>query len=92
MNYGDGWYGGVYVAAMYALSFVSDDIGFVVERSLENHPGREPQFHKCITDVHPPGTSSIPATGNARGSNARRNGVRISAAPTGYSCRSTSTP
>ena len=26
MNYGDGWYGGVYVAAMYSLSFVSDDI------------------------------------------------------------------
>ena len=26
MNYGDGWYGGVYVGAMYSLSFISDDI------------------------------------------------------------------
>ncbi|MGZ5468332.1 MAG: ADP-ribosylglycohydrolase family protein, partial [Candidatus Aminicenantales bacterium] len=24
MNYGDGWYGGVYIAAMYSLAFVSD--------------------------------------------------------------------
>ena len=29
MNYGDGWYGGVYVGAMYALAFVSDDIEFI---------------------------------------------------------------
>ncbi len=26
MNYGDGWYGGVYVASMYALAFISDDV------------------------------------------------------------------
>ena len=42
MNYGDGWYGGVYVAAMYSLSFVSDDIGFIVEEAFENHPRTEP--------------------------------------------------
>ena len=28
MNYGDGWYGGVYVAAMYSLAFYSDDVDF----------------------------------------------------------------
>ena len=28
MNHGDGWYSGVYVAAMYSLAFVSDDIDF----------------------------------------------------------------
>jgi hypothetical protein len=35
MNYGDGWYGGVYVAAMYSLAFVSDDVGFVVKEALK---------------------------------------------------------
>ena len=30
MNYGDGWYGGVYVGAMYALAFVSNDINYIV--------------------------------------------------------------
>ena len=28
MNYGDGWYGGVYVGTMYSLAFVSSDIEF----------------------------------------------------------------
>jgi hypothetical protein len=50
MNYGDGWYGGVYVAAMYALSFVSDDIGFIVSEALKTIPA-ESQFHRCIADV-----------------------------------------
>lgn len=35
MNYGDGWYGGVYVAAMYSLAFVSNDIEFIVRESLK---------------------------------------------------------
>ena len=26
MNYGDGWYGGVYVGAMYSLAFIFNDI------------------------------------------------------------------
>jgi hypothetical protein len=38
MNSGDGWYGGVYVAAMYALAFVSRDVGFVVEEALKTIP------------------------------------------------------
>lgn len=50
MNYGDGWYGGVYVAAMYALAFCSDDIPFVVAEALKSIPG-ESQFHQCISDV-----------------------------------------
>ena len=50
MNYGDGWYGGVYVAAMYALSFISDDIGFIVSEALKAIPA-ESQFHRCIADV-----------------------------------------
>ncbi len=35
MCYGDGWYGGVYVGAMYALAFVSDDMEFVVTEALK---------------------------------------------------------
>jgi hypothetical protein len=50
MNYGDGWYGGVYVAAMYALSFYSDDIGFIVSEALRAIPAGS-QFYQCINDV-----------------------------------------
>jgi hypothetical protein len=50
MNYGDGWYGGVYVAAMYALSFYTDDIPFIVEEALRSIP-EESQFFQCIHDV-----------------------------------------
>ena len=50
MNYGDGWYGGVYVAAMYALAFVSDDIDFVVTEALKTIP-KESNFYKCMADV-----------------------------------------
>ena len=50
MNYGDGYYGGVYVAAMYALAFVSDDIEFVVTEALNTIPA-ESKFHQCISDV-----------------------------------------
>lgn len=30
MSYGDGWYGGVYVSALYSLAFISNDINYVV--------------------------------------------------------------
>ncbi|MGW8316503.1 MAG: ADP-ribosylglycohydrolase family protein [Bacteroidales bacterium] len=50
MNYGDGWYGGVYVAAMYALAFYSDDVEFVVREALKSIP-EESQFYQCIRDV-----------------------------------------
>jgi hypothetical protein len=30
MNYGDGWYGGAYVGAMYSLAFTSRDVNYVV--------------------------------------------------------------
>lgn len=38
MNYGDGWYGGVYIAAMYSLAFVSGDVEFLVEEGLKVLP------------------------------------------------------
>ena len=50
MNYGDGWYGGVYVAAMYSLAFVSNDVNYVVEEALKAIP-LESQFYQCISDV-----------------------------------------
>ncbi|MCP4310112.1 MAG: ADP-ribosylglycohydrolase family protein [Bacteroidetes bacterium] len=50
MNYGDGWYGGVYVAAMYSLSFYSDNIAFIVSEALRTIP-EESQFFQCIRDV-----------------------------------------
>lgn len=50
MNYGDGWYGGVYVGAMYSLAFVSDDIHFVVSEALKTIP-EQSEFYQCIADV-----------------------------------------
>jgi len=50
MNYGDGWYGGVYIAAMYALAFVSDDIEFVVEEALKAIPAGT-AFARAMADV-----------------------------------------
>lgn len=50
MTYGDGWYGGVYVGAMYALAFVSDDVEFVVREALKTIPV-ESRFYQCMDDV-----------------------------------------
>src|SRR5687768_14223543 len=50
MNYGDGWYGGVYMGAMYTLAFTSSDIQFVVSEGLKTIP-KESRFYKVISDV-----------------------------------------
>lgn len=50
MNYGDGWYGGVYVAAMYALAFVSDDINYIVNEALKVIP-EQSKYYRCMSDV-----------------------------------------
>ena len=50
MNYGDGWYGGVYVGAMYALAFISDDIEFIVTEALKSIP-EQSTYYKCMSDV-----------------------------------------
>lgn len=50
MNYGDGWYGGVYVGAMYALSFISDDVEFIVTEALKTIP-EQSTYYKCMKDV-----------------------------------------
>lgn len=50
MNYGDGWYGGVYVGAMYSLAFISNDINYIVKEALKAIPEKS-QFYQCIADV-----------------------------------------
>jgi len=50
MNYGDGWYGGVYVGAMYTLAFVSDDVNYVVNEALKTIP-EQSEYYQCIADV-----------------------------------------
>lgn len=50
MNYGDGWYGGVYMGAMYAHAFVSDDVQYIVEEGLKSVPQKS-EFYQCIADV-----------------------------------------
>ena len=50
MNYGDGWYGGIYVGAMYALAFTSSDINYIVNEGLKTVPSQS-EFYKCIHDV-----------------------------------------
>jgi hypothetical protein len=50
MNYGDGWYGGVFVGAMYSLAFVSDDISYIVNEALKTIPAQS-EFFRCISDV-----------------------------------------
>jgi len=50
MNYGDGWYGGVYVGAMYTLAFTSRDINFIVKEALKTVPAQS-RFYQVINDV-----------------------------------------
>lgn len=50
MNYGDGWYGGVYVGAMYSLAFVSDDIEFIVTEALKTIPEGS-LYYQVMKDV-----------------------------------------
>ena len=50
MNYGDGWYGGVFVAAMYSLAFSSNDVQNIVTAALKTIP-ENTKYHECISDV-----------------------------------------
>src|SRR5574344_43207 len=50
MNYGDGWYGGVYVASMLSLAFVSNDIEYIVNEALKTIP-EQSNYYKAISDV-----------------------------------------
>src|SRR6195952_3323413 len=50
MNYGDGWYGGVYIGALYSLAFVSNDINYIVSEALKTIPEKS-TYYECISDV-----------------------------------------
>ena len=50
MNYGDGWYGGVFVANMYAQAFISKDVKVVVSEALKVIPSQS-KFYQCVSDV-----------------------------------------
>lgn len=50
MNYGDGWYGGIYFGAMYSLAFNTDNMQYIVEQGLKTIPEKS-EFYKCIADV-----------------------------------------
>lgn len=47
---GDGLYGGIYVANMYSLAFVSNDVSAIVKNALNAVP-KESNFSKVIEDV-----------------------------------------
>lgn len=90
MCYGDGWYGGVYVGAMYALAFVSDDMEFVVTEALKTIP-KESKFYQCINDVigwH----KQYPDDWQQTWFEATGSGTRTWAVPAAYSALSTSMP
>ena len=50
MNSGDGYYGGVYMAALYSNAFVLSDIEQVVSESLQIIP-KESTYYQCMADV-----------------------------------------
>jgi ADP-ribosylglycohydrolase len=50
MNYGDGWYGGVFIGAMYSLAFTSGDIDYIVTEAIKTVPEKS-EFYQCISDV-----------------------------------------
>jgi len=50
MNYGDGLYGGQFVAAMYAEAFFENDVEKIIKAGLACIPAGS-QYHRCISDV-----------------------------------------
>ncbi len=53
MNYGDGWYGGVFIASMYSRALITNDTGDlekIIKEALQVIPA-ESKFYQCINDV-----------------------------------------
>jgi hypothetical protein len=50
MNYGDGFYGGVFVAALYAEAFFKNDILLIIQSALKSIPS-ESDYARIINDV-----------------------------------------
>ena len=50
MNYGDGYYGGVFLGACYSQAFLYNDISKVVNEALKTIP-KQSKYYQCIADV-----------------------------------------
>ncbi len=50
MNYGNGWYGGVFTAAMYSYAYVYDNVEKIVRKAARMIP-EGTGFRSCIDDV-----------------------------------------
>jgi len=50
MNYGDGVYGGVFVAALYSEAYFDDDISKIIDKALLSIPA-ESDYSKIVKDV-----------------------------------------
>ncbi|MFC1547046.1 ADP-ribosylglycohydrolase family protein [Candidatus Neomarinimicrobiota bacterium] len=50
MNFGDGVYGGMFVAALYVHAFIEDDIHAIVKHALRSIPA-ESNYAKAVQDV-----------------------------------------
>jgi hypothetical protein len=50
MNYGNGWYGGVFVGAMYTQAYISNDVQHIVNEALRTIPAKS-TYYQCIHDV-----------------------------------------
>ncbi|HOW10046.1 MAG TPA: ADP-ribosylglycohydrolase family protein [Bacteroidales bacterium] len=50
MNYGDGVYGGIFVAALYSEAYFETDILKIIEKALRSIP-RESDYYKAVRDV-----------------------------------------
>ena len=50
MNYGDGWYGGVFVGAMYSFAFISIDVNYIINEALKTIP-KQSEFYQSVHDV-----------------------------------------
>ena len=48
MNYGDGWYGGVFIGAMYALAFVESDVETIVTKALQTVPKGSERLYSVV--------------------------------------------
>ncbi len=50
MNYGDGVYGGIFVAALYSEAFFNNDIPAIINTALKSLPA-ESDYYKIVKDV-----------------------------------------
>ena len=49
-NYGDGWYGGVFMGTIYSLAYINNDIPAIISEALKAIPSKS-GFYQCISDV-----------------------------------------